>query len=67
MEMTLKVKGMSCKKCEAHLKAALEALDGVTLATPNKDEMKVDLVLSKEVPFSLLEKTVYDEGFDVIK
>ena len=36
MQVTLKVEGMMCPKCEARVKKALEALDGVESAVADR-------------------------------
>ena len=36
MQVTLKVEGMMCPKCEARVKKALEALDGVETAVADR-------------------------------
>lgn len=42
MEETLKVKGMMCAHCEAHVKEALEKIDGVTEAKADHEACEVD-------------------------
>ncbi len=65
MEKTLKVSGMMCPHCEAHVKKALEALDGVTEATASHDAGIVTVKLSKDVPEDLLKNTITEQGYTV--
>lgn len=62
MSTTLQVAGMSCQHCVASVKKSLEAVAGVTLATPNLEtgEVKVE---GKDVDSSALEKAVIDAGY----
>ncbi len=66
MEKIMKVEGMMCVHCEAHVKKALEALDGVVQATPNHKEGTVTLTLSADVANDVLKKTVEDAGYKVL-
>ncbi len=62
----IKVEGMMCPHCEAHIKKSLEALDGVALAIPDHKKGQVEIQLSKEVSDELLEKTIVSAGYKVI-
>ena len=66
MEKTFNVNGMMCPHCEAHVKKALEAIDGVTEAIPSHKEKKVDIKLSKEVNDSVIIAAITDAGYEVI-
>lgn len=66
MEITLKIEGMMCPHCEARVKSALEAIDGVTEVIPSHEEKKATIVLSKEVDVSVLKDTVIAQGYQVI-
>lgn len=50
MTKTLKIEGMMCGHCEAHVKKALEKMEGVKEATPSHTENKAVVVLEKEIP-----------------
>ena len=63
MEKTLKITGMMCPKCEAHVKKALEAIDGVVSATPDHTNNCAIVVLSKEVPEEVLRQAVTEAGY----
>ena len=66
MEKTLKIQGMMCPHCEARVKTALEALDGVASAAPSHETGTAVVTLSKDVPDSVLIKTVEEQGYKVI-
>lgn len=66
MEITIKVEGMMCPHCEAHVKKALEAIDGVKLATPSHKENKVAVTLEKQIPIEILHTAITDAGYTVL-
>ncbi len=66
MTKILKVEGMMCPHCEAHVKKALEALPGVAEALASHKEGTVTVTLSAEVGDTLLKKTVEDAGYTVL-
>ncbi len=67
MEKTMEVKGMMCPHCEARVKAALEAVEGVVSATPNHKKNVAVVTLSAEVSDEVLTKAVVDAGYTVKK
>ena len=66
MTKTLKIEGMMCVRCEAHVKKALEALDGVESATASHEAGTAVVTLSKEVDNALLKQAVEDDGYTVL-
>lgn len=66
MEKVLKVEGMMCPHCEAHVKNALEALDGVTSAIASHKDGTVTVTMSSAVSDDLLKSTVEAAGYNVI-
>ena len=66
MEKTIKIEGMMCGHCEATVKKALEAIDGVVSAEASHTENKAVLTLDKDVSDALLQKTVEDLGYKFI-
>ncbi|MBE6712390.1 MAG: heavy metal translocating P-type ATPase [Ruminococcaceae bacterium] len=66
MKKTMKVEGMMCPHCEAHVKKALEALSGVEEAIPSHVKGEVVLKLSADVSDALLKETVEKEGYKVV-
>ena len=49
MTKEIKIEGMMCGHCEAHVKEALEKIKGVEEATADHETGKVVLKLSKEI------------------
>lgn len=67
MTKTIKIDGMMCPHCEATVKKALEAIDGVTSAVANHTEKQATVELSKDVDTAVLEQAVVDAGYTIIK
>ncbi len=65
MKKTLYIEGMMCPHCEAHVKKALEALDGVAEAVASHKDGTAVVTLTAEVSDALLKKTVEDQGYTV--
>ena len=65
MKKTMKIEGMMCCHCEATVKKALEALDGVTSAEVSHENGTAVLELSRDVSDDLLKKTVEDKDYKV--
>lgn len=66
MTTEVKIKGMMCAHCEAHVKKALEALDGVESAAPDKDAGNAVLTLSKDVSADAVKAAVEDTGYEFL-
>lgn len=66
MEMSFKVEGMMCANCERHVKAALEAIDGVENATASHETGEVTVKLSKEVSDEAIKNAVEGEGYKIV-
>lgn len=64
---TIKAEGMMCPHCEATVKKALEAIDGVKEATASHEKCEAVAELEKDVDLSVLEKAITDAGYKVIK
>ena len=56
---------MMCGHCEAHVKKALEALDGVPSAAASHEKGIAVVQLSASVDDTVLKKTVEEEGYEV--
>ncbi len=65
MEKTLKIKGMMCGHCEARVKKALEALDGVESATVSHEKGTAVVALKKEVSNDTLKAAVEAQDYTV--
>ncbi len=66
MEKVLKIEGMMCPHCEAHVKKALEAIEGVEEAIPSHEKKEAIVRLSAEVSDDILKETVEKEGYKVL-
>ncbi len=62
--MNIRVNGMMCGHCEAHVKKALEAIDGIESAVASHDENKVSITTSKDVDEALIKAAVEDAGYE---
>lgn len=67
MTKIIKIDGMMCPHCEAAVKKALEAIDGVTSAVASHTEKQATVELSKDVDTAVLEQAVVDAGYTIIK
>ena len=63
-EMKIKVNGMMCGHCEAHVKKALEAIDGIESAVASHEENMVTITNSKEVDEVLIKAAVTEAGYE---
>ena len=66
MEKIIKVEGMMCPHCEAHVKAALEALDGVETAVASHTSGTVTITLSAPVEDAVLRSVIEEKGYKVV-
>lgn len=62
--MEILVSGMMCAHCEAHVKKALEGLDGVTNASANHESGVVTLKTEKEVSIDAIKAAIEDAGYE---
>lgn len=67
MKKTLKIEGMMCGHCEAHVKQALEAVPGVTGATADHTTGSATVTLSAAVSDESLAAAVEKAGYHVVK
>lgn len=65
MKKTLKIEGMMCPRCEAHVKKALEAVEGVISATADHTADTAVVTLSAPVDDALLKAAVEADGYTV--
>ena len=65
MTKTMNIEGMMCGHCEAAVKKALEAVDGVTEAVVSHENGTAVVTLSKEVDNDVLKKAVEDKDYKV--
>ena len=65
MQKTLKIEGMMCGHCEAHVKKALEEVEGVTLAEVSHVSGTAAVTLDKPVLDDALTRAVESAGYEV--
>ena len=66
MEKTMKIEGMMCGHCEATVKKALEALDGVDHADVSHEQDQAVVTLKEDVTDDVLKKAVEDKDYNVV-
>ena len=62
--MEITVNGMMCEHCEAHVKEALEKLDGVTSAKADRNENVVTLEVTGDIAEDELKSAVEGAGYE---
>ncbi len=67
MKKTLKVEGMMCQHCVAHVTKALQGVDGVISVEVHLKKKSATVELSKEIDESALTQAVTDAGYEVKK
>lgn len=65
MKKTMKIEGMMCCHCEARVKKALEAIDGVTAEVSHEKGTAV-VTAEKDVPNEVLKKAVEEQDYTVV-
>ena len=66
MEKTMKIEGMSCMHCAAHVENALSAIPGVEKVSVSLPEKEAVITLSENVPASQLMKAVEEAGYEPV-
>ena len=66
MTKTLEVEGMMCEHCEARVKKALEAVNGVESAVADHNANTAVVTLSADVADDVLRKAVEDQDYKVL-
>ena len=64
MKKEIKVSGMMCMHCVAHVTKALEGVDGVSAADVSLENNNAVVTLSKDVADDVLVKAVTDAGYE---
>ena len=65
MTKTFNVEGMMCPHCEAHVKAALEAIPGIESCTASHKEKKVTVTLTSDVEDGVIAAEIVKAGYTV--
>ena len=63
-EMKIKVNGMMCGHCEAHVKKALEAIDGIENAVASHEDNLVTITSSSDVDEAVIKAAVEEAGYE---
>ena len=66
MEKTMNIEGMMCVHCEATVKKALEAIDGVEAADVSHEQNKAVVTLGSDVADDVLKEAVEAKDYTVI-
>lgn len=66
MTKTIHIEGMMCGHCEAHVKKALEAIDGVAEAQASHEKGTAVVTLAADVADDVLTKAVEEQDYKVI-
>jgi len=66
MEKTMSIEGMMCVHCEATVKKALEAIDGVEAADVSHEQNKAVVTLGSDVADDVLKEAVEAKDYTVI-
>ena len=66
MEKTMKIEGMMCAHCEATVKKALEAVEGVSAADVSHEEDRAVVTLTADVADEVLKEAVEAKDYEVI-
>jgi copper ion binding protein len=66
MKTTLRIDGMSCEHCVAHVKNALEAVQGVKSADVSLNDKSAAIEHEDDVSLALLKTAVTEEGYEVL-
>lgn len=65
MNKTMKIEGMMCPHCQAHVKKALEAVSGVTAAEVSHEKGTAVVAMSEKVDNAALKAAVEQAGYTV--
>ena len=67
MKKVLKIEGMMCPRCQAHVEKALSAVEGVESVEVSLEEKSATVTLGADVSNEVLTQAVTDAGYDVIE
>ncbi len=65
MSITINVEGMSCQHCVANVKGKLEAVAGVSNATPNLEAKNI-VIEGDNLDMDAIKQAVADAGYSVV-
>ena len=67
MKKTLKIEGMMCQRCVAHVTKALQDMEGVSSVEVNLKKKTAVVELSKDVTDETFISTITEAGYEVKK
>ncbi len=67
MKKLVHIEGMGCMKCVAHVKEALEGLDGVSSAEVSLEGKTALITLTKDVADEAIRSAIDEAGYDAAK
>ncbi len=67
MKKTLKIEGMMCAHCVAHVKSALQKVDGVKDVEVSLENKTAIVTLTSDVNNDVLKSAVTNEGYEVVE
>ena len=65
-ELEFNVDGMTCGNCVAHVKKAVEEINGVEAALVSLEEKKVKIRTNGQVNPAQIRETIEEAGYDVV-
>ncbi len=66
MKKTVKIEGMMCGHCEAHVKSALESVAGITEAVVSHKTGTAVITLNSNVSDDIIKNKVESQGYTVV-
>lgn len=66
MKKTLKINGMMCAHCEAHVRTALEAVKGVTVVSVSSKTNSAELTVDENTTDDMLKNAVVGAGYELV-
>lgn len=66
-EIILKVDGMMCEGCQSRIQNILKEIDGVTDVIADYKSKKVTIKANENVSISIIENSIEDLGYSIIK
>lgn len=66
MTKVIKIEGMMCPHCEAHIKKTLEAFDEITLATPSHERNEAVIEYTSEPDMQAIARAIEEAGYKLI-
>lgn len=66
MTKVIKIEGMMCPHCEAHVKKTLEAFDEITLATPSHERNEAVIEYTTEPDMNEIARAVEEAGYKLV-